>query len=136
MLHWSRRLRSKRRAAGAVELDSFDQKKFSFAKAANGSAEPVAVGEHEHPEMCSMIEQFMVLANVYVAERIYRAFPHAALLRYHPLPRDDSLIEFERFAQSLGVKVDTSSNKALADSLANLDAQAVRSMSHLDYLNL
>ena len=55
-----------------------------------------------------MIEQFMVLANVYVAERIYRAFPTCALLRRHPLPRADGMEAFERFAATLGVRVDTS----------------------------
>ena len=67
----------------------------------------------------------MILANVTVAERIYRAFPRAALLRRHPPPRVDDFGAFYRFAAALGVEVDASSNKALAASLAALDAKAV-----------
>ena len=33
-----------------------------------------------------LIEEFMLLANISVAKRIYRAFPDRALLRRHPKP--------------------------------------------------
>jgi len=33
-----------------------------------------------------MVEEFMILANQSVAERIYRYFPQNALLRRHPQP--------------------------------------------------
>ena len=36
----------------------------------------------------SLIEEFMLLANMAVAHRIYGAFPKLALLRRHPSPKE------------------------------------------------
>ena len=38
---------------------------------------------HEHRASNKMIEEFMLLANMAVARRIYTAFPEAAVLRRH-----------------------------------------------------
>lgn len=37
-------------------------------------------------ETNSMVEEFMLLANISVAQRIYREFPDCAMLRKHPAP--------------------------------------------------
>ena len=34
----------------------------------------------------SMVEEFMLLANISVAEKIYTEFPDFAVLRRHPIP--------------------------------------------------
>lgn len=34
----------------------------------------------------SMVEEFMLLANISVAEKIYQDFPECAMLRRHPEP--------------------------------------------------
>lgn len=34
----------------------------------------------------SMVEEFMLLANISVAEHIYQYFPECAVLRRHPIP--------------------------------------------------
>jgi exosome complex exonuclease DIS3/RRP44 len=67
----------------------------------------------------------MILANMYVGERIFRSFPQAALLRRHPLPQASQFESFHRFAQALGLPpIDVSSNRALAKSLAQLESTA------------
>lgn len=33
-----------------------------------------------------MVEEFMLLANISVAEKIYKEFPEYAMLRRHPAP--------------------------------------------------
>ena len=35
----------------------------------------------------SMVEEFMLLANIAVAEKIYAHFPALAILRRHPQPK-------------------------------------------------
>lgn len=39
----------------------------------------------------SMIEEFMLLANVAVAERLANFYPSFAILRRHPLPKEKEL---------------------------------------------
>jgi len=36
-----------------------------------------------------MIEEFMLLANMTVARRLIQHFPRGAMLRRHPLPKED-----------------------------------------------
>ena len=38
-----------------------------------------------------MIEEFMLLANVAVAERLANFYPSFAILRRHPLPKEKEL---------------------------------------------
>jgi exoribonuclease R len=46
--------------------------------------------------MMRIVAEMMIYANSAVAERIYRAFPRAALLRRHPPPRQQALAEVRR----------------------------------------
>ena len=38
----------------------------------------------------ALVAEFMILANQYVAEKIYSMYPTSALLRHHPFPRKKS----------------------------------------------
>lgn len=65
----------------------------------------------------ALVEEFMLLANIYVAKKIYSSFPDASMLRRHPQP---PVTNFENLAKSLtekGFQLDATSSKALADSL-------------------
>ena len=59
----------------------------------------------------------MLLANITVARRITKAFPMFACLRRHPQPSRQQFDQLLAAAASVGVKLDVSSSKALADSL-------------------
>ena len=48
--------------------------------------DPIEVQAKKIRETNSMVEEFMLLANVSVAEKIYREFPEYAVLRRHPTP--------------------------------------------------
>jgi len=48
--------------------------------------DPVEVVAKKMLETMSMVEEFMLLANISVAERILSEFPECALLRRHPEP--------------------------------------------------
>ncbi|KRY83969.1 Exosome complex exonuclease RRP44 [Trichinella pseudospiralis] len=69
-------------------------------------------------ETNSMVEEFMLLANITVAEKIYTEFPQVALLRRHPPPPVSSYEPVVKAASRLGFElVVDRGGKALADSL-------------------
>ncbi|KAK6052729.1 hypothetical protein COOONC_09765 [Cooperia oncophora] len=58
---------------------------------------PKAVQEKKHLDTHSMVEEFMLLANISVAEKILAEYPDCAMLRRHPVPTEASykpLIEY------------------------------------------
>ena len=59
----------------------------------------------------------MLAANVSVAEQILKSFPLCSLLRRHPTPTREMLEPLLRTAAAVGLHLDVSSSKALADSL-------------------
>lgn len=68
-------------------------------------------------EIHETVAECMIFANHWVAKKIAEAFPSAALLRHHPLPRKQHFSNLIHCAASKGFSIDTSSNKSLADSL-------------------
>lgn len=68
-------------------------------------------------EANQMVEEFMLAANVAVAEKILKHFPLCALLRRHPSPTKEMLEPLLRTAEAVGLSLDVTSSKALADSL-------------------
>lgn len=45
---------------------------------------------------CRLIEEFMLLANMTVAEHIYNVFPKLAFLRQHLPPRGNMMVELKK----------------------------------------
>mmetsp|Transcript_47333 Transcript_47333/g.62633 ORF Transcript_47333/g.62633 Transcript_47333/m.62633 type:complete len:157 (-) Transcript_47333:490-960(-) len=64
-----------------------------------------------------MIEEFMLLANVAVAERLAAFYPTFAILRRHPRPKDKPLRDLVDQLAKFGFEVSTESSKKLAESL-------------------
>lgn len=65
----------------------------------------------------SMVEEFMLLANISVAEKIHAEFPELALLRRHPQP---SVADFEQVlvaAKARGFEIDAKTGKDLSRTL-------------------
>jgi len=79
--------------------------------------DPIDVQTKELRETNSMVEEFMLLANVSVARRITQEFPDCALLRRHPAPPTSNFDPLIKAASSKGFSIDVTSGKALADSL-------------------
>lgn len=48
--------------------------------------DPIDVVSKPMLETNSMVEEFMLLANISVAEHIFKNFPECAVLRRHPVP--------------------------------------------------
>ncbi|EJF61412.1 RNB-domain-containing protein [Dichomitus squalens LYAD-421 SS1] len=111
----ARKLRERRMAAGALNLASPEVK---IQLDSSESSDPVDVEQKELRETNSLVEEFMLLANISVARKIQETFPQTAVLRRHlPPPRTN----FEKLQDILGrrkgMTLDVSSSGALAASL-------------------
>ncbi|XP_007046470.2 PREDICTED: exosome complex exonuclease RRP44 homolog A [Theobroma cacao] len=79
--------------------------------------DPLDIGMYQIREANQMVEEFMLAANVSVAKKIYDCFPSCSLLRRHPTPTREMLEPLLCTAAAVGLDLDVSSSKALADSL-------------------
>ncbi|KZT19844.1 RNB-domain-containing protein [Neolentinus lepideus HHB14362 ss-1] len=109
------KLKAGRMAAGALNLASPEVK---IHLDSSESSDPIEVEQKELRETNSLVEEFMLLANISVAKKIQDTFPQTAVLRRHlPPPRTN----FEKLQDILkkrkGMTLDVSSSGALAASL-------------------
>ena len=58
-----------------------------------------------------LIEEFMLLANISVANKIHECFPDLAVLRCHPEPKQAILDRSVEFLQRFGIRIDGSTSK-------------------------
>ncbi|XP_077586070.1 exosome complex exonuclease RRP44 [Stigmatopora nigra] len=79
--------------------------------------DPIELQTKELMESNSMVEEFMLLANISVAKKIYDEFSECALLRKHPAPPPSNYDILLKAAKSKDVVLRTDSAKGLADSL-------------------
>ncbi|XP_055617537.1 exosome complex exonuclease RRP44 [Toxorhynchites rutilus septentrionalis] len=79
--------------------------------------DPIDVVAKKMLETNSMVEEFMLLANVSVAKKIEEEFPECALLRRHPCPPDANFEPLKKAATYQGFEIITTSGKQLATSL-------------------
>jgi exosome complex exonuclease DIS3/RRP44 len=113
---FAKKFRAARLARGALTLSS-PEVRFHLE---NESQDPVDVEMKELKETNALVEEFMLLANIAVAERIYSKFQSSAMLRRHPTPPASN---FEQLRKSLAdasggtLDLDVQSSKSLADSL-------------------
>ncbi|EFY89761.1 mitotic control protein dis3 [Metarhizium acridum CQMa 102] len=114
LLALSKKLKKKRMDAGALSLSSPEVK----VQMESETSDPIDVKTKELLDTNSLVEEFMLFANVSVAAKIYDAFPQTAILRRHaPPPKTnfDELADQLRVKRGFELRTDTS--KALADSL-------------------
>jgi ribonuclease R len=111
----AQRLRKKRFDAGAINFSSTEVR-FKLDE----NAKPVGIVVKESKEAHQLIEEFMLLANKYVAENVSKIeinkkplpFPY----RVHDLPSEEKLMPFMAFARKFGHKFDTSTPEKTAES--------------------
>ena len=75
------------------------------------------MSEYKHVDTHFMIEEFMLLANVAVAERLAAFYPTFAILRRHPKPKEKPLRDLVDQLSKFGYEVSTETSKKLAESL-------------------
>lgn len=78
LLSLSKKLRARRMDAGALNLASPEVK----VQTDSETSDPVDIQSKELLETNSLVEEFMLLANISVAKRIYEQFNDTAMLRY------------------------------------------------------
>ncbi|CAD7947382.1 unnamed protein product [Amoebophrya sp. A25] len=83
----AKKLRANRRDRGALELAS-QEVRFELD---SETQDPLSVTRYELRDTNRMVEEFMLLANCSVAEKILDHFPHCSVLRRHPAPKLDAL---------------------------------------------
>ncbi|XP_038674233.1 exosome complex exonuclease RRP44 [Scyliorhinus canicula] len=106
-------LKKKRTDNGALTLSS-PEVRFHIDSETH---DPIDLQTKELKETNSMVEEFMLLANISVAQKIYEEFSECALLRKHPAPPPSNYDILVKAAKSQNLEIRTDSAKALADSL-------------------
>ena len=115
LLMLSEKLRQKRMAAGALNLSSPEVRIETDSETSDAMTD---VKTKALLATNSLVEEFMLLANITVARKIQTSFPSTALLRRHVAPPASNFAELsEQLKQIKGFELDVSSSKALADSL-------------------
>jgi exosome complex exonuclease DIS3/RRP44 len=115
LLKLSKKLKQKRLDAGALNLASPEVKVHMDSE----TSDPNEVEIKKLLETNSLVEEFMLFANISVARKIYDAYPQTAMLRRHAPPPTTN---FEVLNDMLnvrkpGMNISLESSKALADSL-------------------
>ncbi|RHZ68375.1 hypothetical protein Glove_295g26 [Diversispora epigaea] len=108
----SQRLRENRFKRGALFLGSI-RLNFELDEQNN----PTECNLYDRKDSNYLIEEFMLLANMSVAQKISSAFPEQALLRRHALPLERRLNDFIEHASKLGYEINATSAGTLQKSL-------------------
>lgn len=109
-------LRKQRFLDGALRLD---QLKLAFTLD-HETGLPQGCHIYEYRDSNKLVEEFMLLANMAVAHKIYRTFPERALLRRHPPPQTKMLNDLVEFCDQMGLPMDFTSSGALNKSLTEI----------------
>lgn len=107
-------LRKRRFDEGALRLD---QVKLQFSLD-DDSGLPNGYCVYKQKDSHRLVEEFMLLANMAVAHKIYEHYPDKALLRRHPPPKGRLLDVVIEMCASHGIEMDASSSATLQNSLA------------------
>ncbi|MGZ8551299.1 MAG: ribonuclease R, partial [Chitinophagaceae bacterium] len=115
----AQKMRKRRFAKGAINFSS-QEVRFKLDE----KGDPIGIMVKESKESHQLIEEFMLLANRYVAENISKIkvkgkplpFPY----RIHDTPDEEKLLPFIAFANKFGHKFDSSSPEAIAASFNQL----------------
>ncbi|XP_034535039.1 DIS3-like exonuclease 1 [Notolabrus celidotus] len=112
LTHVARHLRAQRDRGGALELEGVEVR-----AQLDEERNITALVPRQPLEVHETVAECMIYANHWVARKIQETFPHQALLRCHPQPREGFFSQLVESASAGGFTIDTRTNKALADSL-------------------
>uniref|UniRef100_A0A7S4HTI3 RNB domain-containing protein n=1 Tax=Vannella robusta TaxID=1487602 RepID=A0A7S4HTI3_9EUKA len=109
-------LRKFRYENGSISLDNAEIH-FDFDEEGNITG----VSPYERYDSHFLVEEFMLLANISVAEKIFKSMPDGgAMLRWHPKPDPSKLSDFQKQCDSLGLKVDCTNSQTLHESIQQI----------------
>ena len=113
LLELSRILKRRRTEKGALVLAS-SEVRFNID---SETADPIDVQAKVARETNSMVEEFMLAANISAAQKIFEDFPDCAMLRRHPAPPPSNFDPLVKAGRQQGFDIRVDSGKELADSL-------------------
>lgn len=103
----AKQIRNKRMKSGSFE---FFTPEIEFKLDENGY--PSAIVKKEIKESNMLVEEFMLLANKTIAERIFSKGNVPFIYRVHDFPDEEKIAEFSRFVKSLGYSFNPKGGKA------------------------
>ncbi|CAH0563415.1 unnamed protein product [Brassicogethes aeneus] len=106
-------LKQKRIQNGALKIN---QVKLSF-KLDPANGDPQTFFIYENKEAHRLIEEFMLLANISVAEKINGDFPDVAFLRCHEPPKQTMMDKLQKNLEVYGIFIDISNAGSISSSL-------------------
>jgi len=109
----ARILRQRRIDMGALTLASPEVR----FKLDSETQNPTDVAMYNLKESNALVEEWMLLANITVSKQILKAYPTLGVLRRHQPPSREQFGPLVSSALAVGVDLDISSSKTLADSL-------------------
>ena len=142
----AKKLHEKRFASGAI---AFERSEVRFE--IDDTGKPVSVFFKESKDSNKLIEEFMLLANKYVAQHIgmprNREKPKTFVYRIHDVPNPEKLSNFATFIKKFGYKIKTDGKKTSVSSSINhlldqiegkkeqnmIETLAIRSMAKAAY---
>ncbi|CAO3653271.1 unnamed protein product [Cunninghamella echinulata] len=116
-------MRKRRFDNGALSMNSI---RLTFKL--DDSGEPVGVDVYEQKDSNRLIEEFMLRANISVAEKICDHYPNEALLRRHEYPIPRRLVEFIETVEEMGYKIDGRSSETLQASFNAIESEDVKTV--------
>lgn len=119
-------IRAERFKNGTLRLDSL---RLSFQLDENGL--PTDCGQYTATDANELVEEFMLLSNIAVAQHIAVNLPEQALLRRHDTPLERRLNSFVERAARLGYEMDVSSAGALMKSFNAITNPTARRLLEL-----
>ena len=115
----AKKLKNKRLQQGALTLAS-TQVKITLEEETHSATD---VQLYQMVEANYLIEEFMLLANISVAEKVYERFPSISILRRHTPPKLGELETLKEILSLYNYNLRYESSKALADSLDQVQKQ-------------
>jgi ribonuclease R len=108
---FSKKIRARRVAKGAIEFDTAEVK-----VELNAEGKPIAIHLKERKETNMLIEDFMLLANEAVAEHLAKAskaanLPQGVIYRVHDAPDADRIIALSDFLRVMGYDLPTQAGR-------------------------
>lgn len=96
-------MRKKRYEDGALSLNSI---KLSFTL--NDDGKPIGVSVFEAKEANKLVEEFMLLANISVAQKVWESYPSCSLLRRHECPIERRLVSHIHIVSVIIISIENS----------------------------
>ena len=113
LMKLSKILKQRRIEKGALQLAS-SEVRFTVD---SETADPIDVQQKQVRDTNSMVEEFMLAANISAAEHIFETFPDCSMLRRHPVPPPSNFEPLVLAGKNAGFEIKLESGKALAESL-------------------